>query len=123
VRQQHAERDVPDRALGRVDLAQLRQPGDDAVVEREEAAVPELHDGDGGERLGDGRPVVDGALVHGLAQLAVGEAAEVPCRHPAVLHQHRAGTDDAVARREGVHGLYEPVPAAWRRRAPLAGGR
>ncbi len=122
MREQHAEGDVPDRPLRRVDLAQLRQVGDDPVIERKEAAVPELHDGDGGERLGDRRPVVDGALVDGLAQLGIGEPSQVPGRLPAVLHQDCAGADDAVARSEAVHRLHEPVPAARRRRAPLGGG-
>src|SRR3989441_11560693 len=84
VRQQHPDRDVVDRAEGVVDLAQLRHPGDDLIVERQAAAVPQLHHGDRRERLGDRGPMVDRALARRLVARAGGETAVVAREHAPV---------------------------------------
>jgi hypothetical protein len=63
VRHQVADLHLRDVAERIVREPQLRHVLDDRVVEREQAAIAQLHDRDTGERLGDRSPVKAGLLV------------------------------------------------------------
>ena len=95
--------------------AQLRHPPRDLVVERQLAAIAELHDRDRGERLRDRSPVEDRAVVDALARCLVGEPVVVAREDLAVAHDERAGADDLVAIGVRVEQTREARPAGWRR--------
>jgi len=67
------------------------------VVEREQAAVAQLQDGDGGEGLGDGGPVVGGLGVDGLRGLPAGLAEEELRGWRGAMDEGEATADYAVA--------------------------
>ncbi len=96
VREQIADGDGIDGAVGIVDLAELGDVADCGIVERELAVIAQLEDGDGGECLGDGCPVVGGLRAYGLMGVAVrfakGELGGV-----AAMDDGEAAADYAVA--------------------------
>ena len=93
--------------------AQLGHVADDRVVEREEPAVAELHDRDGGQRLGDRCVVKNAALRDRLAAGPIGESVLVMRHHPPIVQQGDAGADDAVAVRIRIERLHEGRPLRW----------
>ena len=84
------------------------------IVERQLAAVAELHDGYRGEGLGDRGPMEDGAFAHGFVALAVGVTILVMSQHSPVPHDQRTATHDAVTRGKGVEPGSERGPTRWR---------
>src|SRR3989442_513122 len=125
-------RPVPSRAGGELLKrqgagagAKLGHRGDDPLVERQAAGVPELHPGARRERLGDRGPMVDRALARRLVARAVGETAVVAPEHAPVAHHQRARPDDAVGVHVGVERPGERLPPRGRAaspRGPLARG-
>ena len=64
--EKHADGDGFDRAERVMHLAQLRHIACRRIVERKQAPVAQLQDGDGGQGLGDGGPVIGGLGVDRL---------------------------------------------------------
>ena len=95
VRHQVADRHLRDVAERVVDLPQLGHVLDRRIVERQQAAIAQLHDRDAGERLGDRRPVKDRLLVNGPLRRRVLEALERLVDDRAVPDEHQAAADDA----------------------------
>ena len=121
VRQQHADGDVVHRPVRIVNLAQLGHPGGDLVIERQLAPVAELHDGDRRQGLGDRCPVVDGALIHLLPAVPVGQSELEMPHHRSIPHQHGAGSDHRLAGHEGLERSGKGGPARSRGFAGRAG--
>src|SRR2546422_929668 len=96
-------------------LRELGEVARHAIVERQPAAITQLHHRDRGERLGDGGPMEDGALVHALTQGPVGEAVLVVRQHPAVPQHEHAAADHAVPDGERIERADERGPARGRR--------
>jgi hypothetical protein len=72
-----ADGDVVDGPVGVVYLAKFGDVTDGWVVEREPAPVAKLEDGDSGEGLGNGGPVVSGGGIDGLMRIRAGFAVKV----------------------------------------------
>src|SRR6185503_14312996 len=90
---------------------------DRRVVERQPAAIAQLHDGDAGERLRNRGPVEDRVFVDAAPGVAVLIALERLVHDAAVLDEHQAAADDArrlhALMVEGSHA--RPGVAARRR--------
>jgi hypothetical protein len=73
--------------------AQLRHVGFDRCIERELALVPELQDGQRGERLGHRRDAEQCVAADGAPGVHVLHAARLHVHQPAILHDppHHAG--------------------------------
>ena len=84
-------RDVPERI---VDLPQLRHVLDGGIVEREQAAIAQLHDRDAGERLGNRCPVVNRLFVDRALRREILIALERLVDDLAVPHEHQAAAGD-----------------------------
>ena len=95
--EQHADGDVVDGPEAVVDLTELRKPARDGVVEREAAAIAQLHDRDRGQGLRDRRPVVDGGGIDRRAGGSIAQPEVVAGENPAVP-QHGDGPPDHAIR-------------------------
>ena len=94
--QQVPDRDRFDGTKRVRDLPQFGDVLDDGIVEPDEAAIAELHDPDGGERLGDRRPMENGGAVHLPARRQVAQTGVLPRDDAAVPDQDETAADDAV---------------------------
>ena len=83
MREQHPERDVVHGAEAVVHLSELRNVPRDRVVQREQAAIAQLHDRDRGERLRDRSPVIDPARIRRRPALPIAEAVRMLREDPA----------------------------------------
>ena len=92
---QHPDRDLRDVAERVVHAPQLGHEGDNGRVQRQQAAIAELHDRDAREGLGDRRPVVDRRRRGRRPGLAVLISNRLVRQHLAVPDHQQAGADDA----------------------------
>jgi len=98
VRQQFADGDGIDGAVGIVDLAQFGHVTNRRIVERQPAAVAQLQNGDGGKGLGDGCPVVTRFCIHRLVSRNVGFALEeLRCRTRAMNERESTASNSVPA--------------------------
>ena len=120
VGEEHAEGDVVDGAEPVVHLPELGHVPHDGVVEREAAPITQLQDGDGGERLGDGGPVVHRVLRGCARDPQVATAIGVTRQHAAGTEDHHTSADDAIRPGIAVERRSEGGPPG---RRPREGGR
>jgi hypothetical protein len=85
-------RDVAERV---VDGPEFGDELDHRIIERQQPAIAQLHDGDARERLRDGRPVIDGLRVDRPLRLDVLVSLARVRHHAAVVDDHQAAADDA----------------------------
>ena len=104
-----------DRPVLVVHLAQLRNVADRRIVEREQAAIAQLQDGDGGHGLGDGGPVVRGFGIHGLAGFAPSLAEKELGRGSARVDNSQSAADHAVTGELGAEVRLERCELRARR--------
>jgi hypothetical protein len=110
------DRDLRDVAERIVDFPQLRHVLDGGIVERQQAAIAQLHDRDAREGLGDRRPVINRLFVHAGLRREILIALECPVGDLAVLHEHEAAPGDACLLHPIVIDRRDPRPRVARRR-------
>src|SRR5919198_4637715 len=69
---------------------------DYGVVEREQSAIPELHDGDARQGFGYRGPVIDGLFINGAVMLGVRQPVEIFSNDLIVSDEEKAAADDAL---------------------------
>ena len=106
VREEHPHRDRVHRAVGIVHATQLGDELGHARIEREPAALHELHHRDRRQRFRDRAPVEDRVGVHALAERAVAQSNFMPAHDAPVLDQHGRRAHDRLGRHVTIEGLH-----------------
>src|SRR5262245_50951649 len=96
VRHQMPDRDLAHVTEGIVNCAQFGQVFKYRLVEFQQTAIAQLHDGDAGKRLGDRSPMENRVFVHRVLYFNISEAEELLRDDLPVLNEHEAAADDAV---------------------------
>src|ERR1043166_986822 len=102
------------------------QPGGvfhDRIVEREFAAIAQLHDADRGERLGDRSPVEDRVCVDLAAGGLVGHPVELARQHRVTPDEPERAAHYALAGQRGVEFLGHGLPGLGEVGGSLGGDR
>ena len=115
VRHQMADLDVGDAAERIVRQRQLRHVLDDRIVERQQPAIAQLHDRDAGERLRDGRPVIDRGVGRGVFAIEILKAFGVARHDRTVAHDHQAAAGDPGLAKQLPVAFDDPIPSGGRR--------
>jgi hypothetical protein len=115
VREQVTDGDVVDGAVGVMDLAEFGDVADGGVIEGEQATVAQLEDGDGGEGLGNGGPVVGRGGVDGLMGVLAGFAVKELQGFVVGVDECECAAYDAVTIEGGVEAGVECVDLRERR--------
>ena len=104
--QQVPDRHVLDCPEAVTHFAQLGNVLDDGIVEGEQSAIAQLHDGDRGKGLGDRGPMEDRVRVYRAGGLDVGQTVEVSSQHRVSSKDHQSAPHDPL----GFEGSFVEGP-------------